>query len=106
MMTSRRKRALQAAGFRVGNVQEFLGLSDAEMHVVEIRVSLAKALRSVRQKRGLSQGEVAKLIGSSQARVATMENGGSGATLDLLVRTLVVLGMTPRQLGNVVARAA
>ncbi len=35
-----------------------------------------------------------------------MENGGSGATLDLLVRALVVLGMTPRQLGSVVAKAA
>ena len=90
----------------LGTVQEFLGLSDAEMHVVEIRVRLAKALRALRQKKGLSQADVALLIESSQARVATMENGGSGATLDLLVRALVVLGMTRRQLGNVVAKAA
>lgn len=105
-MISQRKKALEAAGFKVGTVKEFLGLSDAEMHVIEIRVRLAKALRALRQKRGLSQADVARLIESSQARVATMENGGSGATLDLLVRALVVLGMTPRQLGNVVAKAA
>ena len=105
-MTPHRKKALEAAGFQVGTVQGFLGLSDAEMHVVEIRVRLAKALRALRQKKGLSQADVARLIESSQARVATMENGGSGATLDLLVRALVVLGMTPRQLGSVVAKAA
>lgn len=105
-MTPHRKKALEAAGFQVGTVQKFLGLSDAEMHVVEIRVRLAKALRALRQKKGLSQADVARLIESSQARVATMENGGSGATLDLLVRALVVLGMTPRQLGSVVAKAA
>ena len=105
-MTSQRKRRLESAGFKVGTVQEFLGLSDAEMQVIEIRVCLAKALRALRQKKGLSQAAVARLIESSQARVATMENGGSGATLDLLVRALVVLGMTSRQLGSIVAKAA
>jgi predicted XRE-type DNA-binding protein len=105
-MTSQRKKALEAAGFKVGTVQEFLGLSDAEMQVIEIRVRLAKALRALRQKKRLSQADVARLVESSQARVATMENGGSGATLDLLVRALVVLGMTPRQLGSIVAKAA
>ncbi len=105
-MTSQRKKALEAAGFKVGTVQEFLGLSDAEMHVIEIRVRLAKALRALRHKKGLSQADVARLVESSQARVAAMENGGSGATLDLLVRALVVLGMTPRQLGSLVAKAA
>lgn len=105
-MTSQRRKALEAAGFKVGTVQEFLDLSDAEMHVIEIRVRLAKALRALRQKKGLSQAAVARLVESSQARVAAMENGGTGATLDLLVRALVVLGMTPRQLGGIVAKAA
>ncbi len=49
-MTSQRKQALDAAGFRVGTVRELLGLSDAEMHVIEIRVCLARALRALRQK--------------------------------------------------------
>ncbi len=105
-MTPKRKKALEAAGFKVTTVQEFLGLSDAEMRVVEIRVRLAKALRDLRRRKGLTQAAVARLVQSSQARVAAMENGGEGATVDLLLRTLTVLGMTPRQLGNVVARAA
>ena len=37
-MKRTKKERLEAAGFREGTVQEFLGLSDAEAEIVEMRV--------------------------------------------------------------------
>ena len=44
----------------------------------------------------MTQAEVAKLIESSQSRVAKMEAGDSSVSLDLLVRSLIALGASNR----------
>lgn len=43
MNTNKRKR-IEAAGWRVGTVAEFLGLSEKESALVETRVALSKSL--------------------------------------------------------------
>ena len=45
IMKSDRKNRLEKAGWKVGSTQDFLGLSDAESAVTDIRVSLARELR-------------------------------------------------------------
>ena len=75
MMRRSKKERLEAKGWRFGTAQEFLGLSDEETAYVELRLRLADSLRLRRQKRKLSQTELAKLLRSSQSRVAKMEGG-------------------------------
>jgi DNA-binding XRE family transcriptional regulator len=100
----RAKRArLEAAGWKVGNVQEFLGLSDEEMEFIELKLALARSLRSRRERRGLTQAQLAKLIESSQSRVAKMEAGDRSVSLDLLVRSLLAIGTTKRELARIIA---
>ena len=49
------KRAkLDAAGWALGSVQEFLGLSDAGAALIEMKLSLSRSLRDRRQRRGIS----------------------------------------------------
>ena len=74
-MLKTKKARLEARGWRIGSAQEFLGLSDEESAYVELRLRLAESLRLRRQKRKLSQSELAKMIRSSQSRVAKMEGG-------------------------------
>ena len=93
-------------GWKVGTVQEFLGLSDEEAAYVELRVRLANSLRQRRQRKSLSQAGLAALIGSSQSRVAKMEGGGSSVSIDLLIRSLLALGATSRDLAQAISRAA
>ena len=73
MMLKSKKEKLEAKGWRFGTAQEFLGLSDEETAYVELRLRLADSLRLRRQKRKLSQMGLAKLLRSSQSRVAKME---------------------------------
>lgn len=93
---------LQQAGWRVGTAEEFLGLSSAEAAYVELRSKLGEALRARRRRRSLSQAELARLLRSSQSRVAKMEGGDPGVSLDLLIRSLLALGVSRRDLARVI----
>jgi ribosome-binding protein aMBF1 (putative translation factor) len=102
MKKSKRKR-LVAAGWRVGTAAEFLQLDDIESQLVEIKLSLSEELRRTRERRQLTQTQLAERIGSSQSRVARMEAGARGVSLDLLVQGLLATGATRRSIGKALA---
>lgn len=91
MKTDKRK-ALEAAGFRVGSAADFLGLSAEEQAIVELRVAVGRQVRTLREKRHLSQQQLAARIQSSQSRVAKIEAAVPGVSLDLAFRGLFAVG--------------
>lgn len=97
MSISKLKR-LKAAGWKVGGAREFLDLTDQEAALVEVKLSLIDALRKSRQKRRLSQTELAQRMGSSQSRIAKIEAGDSSVSLDLIVRALIATGATQQEI--------
>lgn len=106
MMRRNKKERLEAKGWRLGTAQEFLGLSDEETAYVELRLRLAESLRRRRQKRKLSQTDLAKLLRSSQSRVAKMEGGDPTVSIDLLIRSLLALGASSRDLARTISGAS
>ena len=56
--------------------------------VARLRLELAQLVTSLRQRAGLTQSALAKLIGTSQPNISRLENGEHAAlpSLDLLVR--------------------
>lgn len=102
-MDAAKRKRLAAKGWKIGTPKEFLGLSDAENRFVEAKARLAHQLYVLRKKRSLSQAEVAQRISSSQSRVNKMEKNDPSVSLDLLVRSLFVLGATPRAVGDAIA---
>lgn len=102
-MDEARRKRLEAKGWRFGTVKEFLGLSDAESEFIEFKLKLAKSLRVKRLKKGLGQVRVAKIIHSSQSRVAKMEAADASVSVDLLVRANLALGASTPELGRIIA---
>jgi DNA-binding XRE family transcriptional regulator len=102
MKRAKRSR-LEAAGWKVGTVREFLGLTEEEAAFLEVKLALARSLRQRRERKGLTQGELAELIESSQSRVAKMEAGDRTVSLDLLVRSLLAMGTTKRELARIIS---
>ncbi len=102
-MRAEKQRRLEAAGWRRGDAREFLGLTDDEVAYVELRLKLARALKARRAARGLSQVELAEVVSSSQSRVAKMEAGDPGVSVDLLIRSLLALGTSNRELGRMIS---
>ena len=93
MQSTHRKR-LERAGWKVGAAEEFLGLSREESELIEVKLALGRLLRRSREKQLLTQAALAARLGSSQSRVAKLETGTRGVTLDLLFRALYATGAT------------
>jgi len=100
------RRRLEAAGWRVGDTEDFLELTPEEVEVIEVRLALGDYLRQIRQERRLTQTQVAKRIGSSQSRVAKMEAADATVSLDLLMKSLFSLGVTARDVSRVLGGIA
>jgi predicted transcriptional regulator len=105
MKASKRKR-LRARGWAVGDAKVFVGLTDEEAVLVELRLDLAENVRMLRQRSQLSQQELARRLGSSQSRVAKLEAGDASVSIELVLRALLQLGTTRRQLARMISRAA
>lgn len=101
-MKHTKRTKLEAAGWAVGSVKEFLGLSDAEAALLEMKLALSCSLRDRRQKCGLSQVQLAERLQSSQSRVAKMEAGDPSVSMDLLVSALLLLGATVTDLAKAI----
>jgi ribosome-binding protein aMBF1 (putative translation factor) len=102
MRESKRKR-LEAKGWRVGNAADFLSLSPEEAAYVELKLRLADRLKERRRQRTLTQNQLARLVKSSQSRVAKMEAGDPTVTVDLLIRALLALGLSNKELATTIA---
>ncbi len=91
---------LKAAGWSVGTTSEFLGLSPEEEKFVELKLTLAGAIKRLRKAKRLTQLELAKRIGSSQSRIAKMESADSSVSTDLMMKSLFNLGASQSDIAD------
>jgi DNA-binding XRE family transcriptional regulator len=97
---------LRKKGWKLGSAADLPGLSHEEAAYVEMKVSLAEKLQEKRKYKRLTQHELADLIHSSQSRVAKMENSDPTVSMDLLVKSLLALGSSPRELAEAISYKA
>jgi hypothetical protein len=91
-------------GWHAGDIDEFLQLTEAQVCLIDIRVALADKICDLRNERlRLTQTELARVIGSSQSRVAAMETPAAGVSLDLLIKSILGLGVDRAELARVIA---
>jgi predicted XRE-type DNA-binding protein len=104
LMDSKTRRNLEAAGWKTGDARDFLDLTDAEAEFIEMKLALAQDLRARRLARHLNQTQVARIVGSSQSRVAKMEAADPSVSIDLLVKALLRLGAERKELAKTLSR--
>ncbi len=102
-MQRTKQKKLQAAGWRVGSAADFLELTAEEAALVEIRLRLARSLRSLRKKHHMTQESMAKRLGSSQSRIAKMGKADPSVSLELMVRSAVALGPSAKDVGQAIS---
>ena len=96
-MNKAQKKKLEKAGWKVGTASELLGLTEAEEALVEAKLKLGAVVRTLRQRKHLSQAALAKLIGSSQPRVAKLENRDPEVSLDLQMKAVFAANPAARR---------
>jgi hypothetical protein len=102
-MDKKTKKGLETAGWKVGDASEFLGLTEEEAAIVELKVGLAKAVRDKRSRRKMTQEQLGRLLGSSQSRVAKMEAADPSVSIDLMVRSLLRMGASRKEVAACIA---
>ena len=99
-MKQSKRAKLESKGWKIGSADEFLGLSAEESAYIEMKLALSEKLKQRRQKVRITQAELARLVSSSQSRVAKMEAGDPSVSIDLLVKSLLALGVSKKELGR------
>lgn len=99
-MDKHKRKKLEEKGFRVGSTADFLNLTPEEEAYIEIRLYVSNFIKSQRVKRGWTQEQLAGAMGSSQSRVAKMEAGDPGTSLDLMIKALLHLGISRQEIGK------
>ena len=102
-MKKNKEAVLRKHGWKVGTVKSFLKLSEEEASYVELKASLSDYLHQKRIARHLTQNELAHKLHSSQSRIAKMEKGDPTVSIDLLCRSLFVLGTTQKELSKAIS---
>ncbi len=91
-MDSAKRRALEAAGWKVGDAADFLDMNDEERQLLDARVELALAVRRQREACHLSQKELGLKLKTSQPRIAKIERAATDVSLNQLVRAFAAAG--------------
>ena len=102
-MDKKKKKALEAKGYKVDSVNGFLGLSKEESEYIELKLALSQALAERRKRSNLTQDQLAKKLRSSQSRIAKIEKGDPSVSLDLLVKSLLAMGETKKNIAKMIA---
>ncbi len=102
-MNKQKEKRLEKKGWKFGSAEEFLGLSEEEAAYIELKMKLSADLRKRRTEKKLTQVDFAKVIKSSQSRVAKLETGDPSVSLDLLIRSLLALGTSNKDIARAIS---
>jgi DNA-binding XRE family transcriptional regulator len=102
-MNEKKQEQLAEKGWKTTTVENFLGLTPEELAYIELKLLLSQCLKERRQSLALSQETLAHKIESSQSRVSKMEGGDPSVSLDLLIRSLLSLGVTKEEIGHIIS---
>lgn len=105
-MKKAKRERIEQKGWKLGSAEDFLGLSADETAFIELKLALGQRLKTAREKKGVTQTDLAKLAGSSQSRVAKMEAGDPSVSMDLIVKTLLAMGVSRKQIASTIAQTS
>ncbi len=102
-MRQEKVKRLASKGWKVGFAEDFLGLAPEESAYIDLKLNLSANLRKLRGEQNLTQVELAELLHSSQSRVAKIETGDPTVSLDLIIKSLLALGASKKQLAQAIS---
>jgi len=85
-------------------VQHLLPNRKGDSELRRMKSALARTLRKRRQAHHLTQAALARMLGTSQSRLARMETADDTVTLDLLARSLLATGATRKDIARAIGQ--
>ncbi|KHD04750.1 hypothetical protein PN36_19090 [Candidatus Thiomargarita nelsonii] len=94
---------LASKGWKIGTVNEFLDLTPAEATYIELRLALSENLKQRRTQ--LSSSQFAQLLNANPSQIEKLETGEASVSLDFLIRSLLTLGTTVKELADIMVHS-
>lgn len=92
-MDAEKRKRLELAGYKIyDDAADWLGLSEEEKKLLDLRETMARAVKALRESSGLTQAQLAARIKSKQPKIANLEAGRSGFTLDYAAKVYRAMG--------------
>jgi transcriptional regulator with XRE-family HTH domain len=91
-MEPEKVKALEEAGWRFGDAEDFLEMPDEERQLLAVRVEAARAVRRQREALKLTEKQFASRIKTSRPRIAEIEQAAAGVSLDQILRAFAAAG--------------
>ena len=105
-MKEEKRKRLEEKGWVVSDTTHFLQLTPEEELLIALKLALSESLKNKRVRAGMTQSNLAELLGSSQSRVSKAEKGEASVSFELLLRSLLKLGTTRDELANIIKNAS
>ena len=102
-MTEQQRENLEKMGGRVTDIGEFLGLSAAEVWLIDFKIDLGEAIFARRMELGMTREQFAEIMRSTPEKIVAMEEGGPDISLDEQMLALRALGTTKTALTELLA---
>jgi len=102
-MFKEKKQRLESKGWKVSSAEDFLKLTPEESTYIDLKISLSANLRKLRTDQNVTQVELAKILHSSQSRVAKIEKGDPTVSIDLIIRSFLALGASKKQVARAIS---
>ena len=96
---------LASKGWKVGTVSEFLELTPAEATYIELRLALSQNLKQRCTQKQLTPSQFAQLINVNPSQIEKLETGDASVSLDFLIRSLLTLGATVKELAEIMVHS-
>ena len=93
-MDAETRRWMEEQGYQVfDHAADAVGLTGpGERELLDLRIRLAISIRKMRESKRLSQKELAKRMKTTQPRVARIETGSGGVSIDQMICAYVAAG--------------
>lgn len=92
-MDEAKRKRLEAAGWTAyDDARDWLGFSEEEKAMSDMRIAAARAVEARARAAKVSQRELARRMGTRQPAVSRMLSGAGSPTFETLFRALLALG--------------
>jgi DNA-binding XRE family transcriptional regulator len=101
-----RKQKFEAAGFRIGDAADFLDLDEHDRLYLEIRRSLGRLLRRMREETRASQTTFGQAIHMDQSTISRTEKADARVSFELILNALIASGATRDDIARAIRDSA
>ncbi len=77
----------------------------AEVTYIELRLALSENLQQRRTQKQLTPSQFAQLLNANPSQIEKLETGEASVSLDFLIRSLLTLGATVKELAEIMVHS-